>query len=163
MRWLKKKVKDDDRQRKTSISDLWLSYQDEFEGFPISVKVNIKQINKQYLHTLYVMIPYFYSEDKPFPDARELVTSQSVKNQVDGILNGYDHIKYIGSTIYGGNISFLYVSNDQVDWLDLIQVNETVKVGMYKNDMMRYSDKVMYPPHIRRITSESNKKLDCRA
>lgn len=163
MRWLKKKVKDDDRQRKTSISDLWLSYQDEFEGFPISVKVNIKQINKQYLHTLYVMIPYFYSEDKPFPDARELVTSQSVKNQVDGILNGYDHIKYIGSTIYGGNIGFLYVSNDQVDWLDLIQVNETVKVGMYKNDMMHYSDKVMYPPHIRRITSESNKKLDCRA
>lgn len=157
--WKKKHT--DEHKTKTS-PDLWVSYQDEFRGYPISVKVNIKQGKKPYRHTLYVMIPYLYRKEKPFPDEQELAVSRSVKDQVDHILDGHENIRYIGNTAYKGDMTLLYVSNDEVDWLDLIQVKETVTVGKYENDQMKYFDHILYPPHIRKLLSENNEELNGR-
>lgn len=148
-----KRIKNDGHQLGKN-PDLWLSYQDEFQGYPIMVKVNITLLKINFLHTLYVKIPYLYNENKPFPDEQELAASKRVEEQIDRILKLHDHIKFIGSAIYKGNISLLYVSDDYVKWLDLIKVNEAVMVGKYEDDRMNYCDRILCPPHILSIIRE---------
>lgn len=138
-----------DKPKMAENPDYWLTYQDEFQRIPILAYVNTALLKKDYRHTLYVMIPYVYSRRKPFPDEQELVSSKWVKEQIDHILIDHDNIMFIGNAAYGGNVHLLYVSDDDVNWLDLIQVEGTVKVGKYENDKMKYYNRVMYPPHIR--------------
>lgn len=150
-RWTtKKNTIKDDKIVAIERPDLWLSYQDKFQDMPISVRVNTALVKKKYWHTLFVMIPYYYSKEKPFPDEQELATSNRVKDQIDRILEDYDNIMFIGSATFNGNVHLLYVSDDYVDWPDLIQVEETTKLGMYENDNMRFYRSVLYPKSIRK-------------
>lgn len=127
----------------------WMVYRDMLGEAPISIRVDTSFVKKRYQHTLYVIVPYQCNENKPFPDEKELAISNQVEDKVDELIKDYP-IEFVGSATFNGLINLIYVSNDDIEWEKLIQVDTNVQIGKYENDQMGYYNQVLYPPYVRK-------------
>ncbi len=133
--FFKKKVKED-----------WIAYIDEIADKPLSVRVNRAKKGEKYKHTLYVIVHYDYSEQTPFPDKEFLNNVASIEDMVDAKIQGSD-VEFIGSATFGGNVNLIYVTNKDIDWNTLLDMDqyERLSVGKYPNDNMGYFKNILYP------------------
>lgn len=131
----------------------WKYYIDKLANNKLSVRVDTQYVNKQYINTYYIKVDYSNNETNELPDKQFLKILQSIEDKSLSIIESIfeDNVFFLGVATFGGSSYIIFASDYNIKWEDLINENfDGVSSGKYKNDNMRYYNKVLYPEFIRK-------------